>query len=61
MKSPQTGAEISLPGREVAQIRIDSLFGEGDLNEGSMGTVISGSIRAYNLDQLIIRYAGNQK
>lgn len=61
VKSPQTGAEISLPGREVAQIHIDSLFGESELNEGSAGTVISGSIRSYRPDQLVIRYAGNQK
>ncbi|MEO5971648.1 MAG: CsgG/HfaB family protein [Bdellovibrionia bacterium] len=61
VKSTQTGAEISLPGREVAQIRIDSLFGEGELNEGSTGTVTSGSIRSFKPDQLIIRYAGNQK
>lgn len=60
VKSPQTGAEILLPGKEVAQIRIDSLFGEGELNEGSTGTVISGSTHAYKPDQLIIRYTGKQ-
>ena len=61
VKSPQTGAEISLPGRVIAQIRIDSLFGDGELNEGSAGTVISGSIASYKPDQLVIRYEGNQK
>ena len=61
VKSPQTGADISLPGRVIAQIRIDSLFGEGELNEGSAGTVVSGAIATYRPDQLVIRYVGNHK
>lgn len=61
VKSPQTGAEITLPGRVIARMRIDSLFGEGELNEGSAGTVVSGSIASYGPEQLVIRYEGNQK
>lgn len=61
IKSPQTGAEISLPGRVVAEIRIDSLFGEGELNEGSAGTVVTGSINTYKPNELVIRYKGDQK
>ena len=33
IKSPQTGAEITLPGQNIATIRVVSLFGEGELNE----------------------------
>lgn len=61
VKSPQTGADITLPGRIVAEIRIDSLFGEGDLGEGSTGTVVTGSISGYRPDELVIRYSGDQK
>ena len=61
VKSPQTGAEISLPGRTVAQIRVDSVFGDGELNEGAVATLVSGSIGSYRPDQLVIRFGGNQK
>lgn len=61
IKSPQTGADISLPGRVVAEIRIDALFGEGELNEGSAGTVVTGSITTYKPEELVIRYKEGQK
>ena len=58
VKSPQTGAEITLPGQQIAEVRIDSLFGEGELNEGSIGTIVSGALGAYKPDQLVVRYQG---
>jgi len=61
VKSPQTGAEISLPGRAVAEIRIDSLFGESELNEGSAGSVVSGSVSNFRPDELVIRFKADQK
>ncbi len=61
VKSQQTGAEMSLPGRVVAQLRIDSLFGDGELNEGAAGTVVSGSVGPFKPEQLVIRFEGNQK
>lgn len=56
VKSPQTGAEITLPGRQVAQIRIDSNFGDDELNQGSTASLVSGSLSGYKLDQLVVRY-----
>ena len=56
IKSPQTGAEIILPGHAIAQLRIDALFGEGELNEGSIASIISGGLGMYNPDQLVVRY-----
>lgn len=58
VKSPQTGADITLPGKSVAQIRVEALFGDTELNEGAVGTVSSGSIGKYRPSQLIIRYEG---
>jgi curli biogenesis system outer membrane secretion channel CsgG len=55
VKSPQTGFDITLPGRPVAEIRIESLFGESETNEGSIASVTSGSIQGYKPDQLVIR------
>jgi curli biogenesis system outer membrane secretion channel CsgG len=58
IKSPQTGAEITLPGQQIAQIRIDSNFGDSDLNEGSVASIVSGSIGSYKPAQLVVRYEG---
>lgn len=58
MKSPQTGAMITLPGRKVAQLRVDENFGDGELNEGSIASVVSGSLSGHKPDQLIVRFEG---
>lgn len=55
IKSPQTGFEITLPGREIAQLRIDSNFGDSEVNEGSMGSIVSGSIQGFKVEQLVVR------
>lgn len=55
VKSPQTGFDITLPGRPVAEIRIESLFGESETNEGSIATIMSGSIQGFKPEQLVIR------
>ncbi|MBS1190407.1 MAG: Curli production assembly/transport component CsgG [Rhodocyclaceae bacterium] len=58
VKSPQTGALITLPGQVIGQLKVDSLFGENELNEGSMASILSGSLTGYKLDQLKVRYEG---
>ena len=55
IKSPQTGFEITLPGREVAQLRIDSNFGDTEATEGSAASLVSGSIQGFKLEQLVVR------
>ncbi len=60
IKSPQTGAEITLPGQTIAQLRIDALFGDGELNEGSIASIISGSMGAYKSDQVVVRFEGGK-
>lgn len=44
VKSKQTGMEISLPGRQVAKIRVVSFFGDNENNEGSVCEVMDGKI-----------------
>jgi curli biogenesis system outer membrane secretion channel CsgG len=58
LKSPQTGAIVTLPGQAIAQIRVDSLFGDSELNEGSVASTLSGSLKGYKPEQLLIRYEG---
>lgn len=60
VKSPQTGAVITLPGRHVANVRIDVLFGDGELDEGSVATVVSGTLAGYKPEQLVVRHGGTR-
>lgn len=54
MKSPQTGFMITLPGEEIAQLRVDSTFGDSEVNEGAIGKIISGRIDGRKLEDLIV-------
>lgn len=58
VKSPQTGAEITLPGRKVGEIRVDATFGDSELMEGSVATLVSGSLQGYRPEQLVVRFEG---
>lgn len=58
VKSPQTGALVTLPGQVVGRLKIDSLFGSSDLDEGAVATLISGSLGNRPPDQLVIRAQG---
>ena len=55
IKSPQTGFDITLPGREIAQLRIDSNFGDSEATEGSVGSLVSGSLQGFKIEQLVVR------
>jgi curli biogenesis system outer membrane secretion channel CsgG len=44
VKSGQTGFDITLPAKTVGQIRITSLFGSNETDEGAVGDILSGDI-----------------
>lgn len=46
VKSQQTGFEITLPGTRVAGLKVVSLFGDSEANEGAVCEVVDGSIPA---------------
>lgn len=54
--SGQTGLPITLPGNQVARIRVSAFFGNGDA-EGSTAEVISGAISAAQRTSLIVKEA----
>ncbi len=58
IKSPQTGAVVTLPGQMIAQMRVDALFGDSELNEGAVATISSGSIAGQKPESLVVRYEG---
>ncbi|MBC7380515.1 MAG: curli production assembly protein CsgG, partial [Burkholderiaceae bacterium] len=47
--------DITLPGREIAQLRIDSNFGDTEVTEGSVASIVSGSIQGFKVEQLVVR------
>ena len=54
IKSPQSGFEITLPGREVARVQVVSTFGTNETDEGSIVRVLSGSLEGHALSDLIV-------
>lgn len=58
IRSPQTGAIVTLPGQVVAQIRIDALFGDTELSEGSVASISSGSLAGQKPELLLVRFEG---
>ncbi|PIE41935.1 MAG: curli production assembly protein CsgG [Gammaproteobacteria bacterium] len=52
--SPQTGFKIKLPGQKIATIKIISTFGDTEANEGSVASVVSGSLGGHQLKNLMI-------
>ena len=54
IKSPQTGFLITLPGRQVATVQVQALFGDNETNEGSVATVTSGSLAGLRAEDLVV-------
>lgn len=54
--SGQSGLPITLPGTQVARIKVTSFFGMGDA-EGSTAEIVSGSISAAQKDSLVVKEA----
>lgn len=55
IKSPQSGFDITLPGKEVAQLRVDALFGDTEVSEGAVASLVGGSLQGYKIEQLTVR------
>ena len=54
VNSGQTGLPITLPGTEVARIRVTSFFGSGDA-EGATAQVVSGSVSQEQRTSFIVK------
>jgi curli biogenesis system outer membrane secretion channel CsgG len=54
VKSQQSGFTIDLPPEKVATIKVISLFGDSETNEGSQAQVIDGKIDPSTTDQLFV-------
>lgn len=58
VKSQQTGFDITLPGADLGRLRVESNFGEGETNQGSIASLTSGSLQGYKPEDLVVRYLG---
>jgi curli biogenesis system outer membrane secretion channel CsgG len=54
VKSPQTGFDIVLPGQSVAEIKVDANFGDSETNEGSVASLVSGSLQGRDTVKLVV-------
>lgn len=61
VKSPQTGFEVTLPGNEVARMRVESTFGDAEPSEGAVAVLTTGSLDGQKHDELVVRYVGAER
>ncbi len=55
VKSEQTGFMIQLPGKKIARVKVISMFGNTEADEGSVIEVVNGNIAPYKPSQLVIQ------
>lgn len=55
VKSKQTGFMITLPGKNVAKVKVQSTFGNTEAEQGSIVNVISGSLAGFKAEELIVQ------
>lgn len=53
--SKQTGFKIQLPGEKVGRIKVVSLFGDSETNQGAVAKLIEGNIAGITIDKLIVQ------
>jgi curli biogenesis system outer membrane secretion channel CsgG len=57
VKSAQSGFEVTLPPKQIASLRVVSMFGEGEVNEGSVCQVTSGAVEKAAAAKLFVTEA----
>lgn len=55
VKSATTGGVITLPGKKIAELRVESLFGRSELDQGAVGRITSGSIAGHPIANLQVQ------
>ncbi|MEN8254186.1 MAG: CsgG/HfaB family protein [Verrucomicrobiota bacterium] len=61
VKSAQTGFNIELPAKRIAEIEVVSTFGDNEANEGSIAKVVDGDISSLDTNTLFIAEKGEKK
>ncbi len=55
VKSKQSGFVIDLPAQKVASIKIISLFGDNETNEGSVAQIVDGSLDGSAIEEIFVK------
>ncbi len=59
IENPQTGFMVELPPNEIGQIRVESLFGSDETNEGAIAKLTSGSLQGKRLEDIFVAELGD--
>ena len=54
VRNPQTGFMMELPGDEVARLTVKSTFGKTEVDQGSICSITSGSLKGLSLTNLYV-------
>lgn len=54
VKNPQTGFEITLPGKTIAEVQVVSFFGETETSEGAIARLVSGALPETITDKITV-------
>ncbi len=57
VKSKQTGFGVALPPKQVGALKVVSLFGDSETNEGAVCQLTSGTVDASALENLFVMEA----
>src|SRR5690554_1402298 len=55
VRSATRGANITLPGRKIARLKVDGLFGDDLLDQGAFGRLIEGNLDNLDITNLEVR------
>ena len=58
IKSRQTGFDVTLPAKQIARLKVVSIFGESETNEGAVCELTSGRVDPAAVRQLFVAEAG---
>ena len=54
VRSPQTGFDITLPGRRIATLTVSQTFGDTEASEGAVAQVSAGSLEGQAIENLTV-------
>ncbi len=55
VKSKQSGFAINLPPEKVASVKVLSLFGDNETNEGCVTTIVDGAVNGSDIDKFFVK------
>jgi curli biogenesis system outer membrane secretion channel CsgG len=54
VRNPQSGFMMTLPGKEIARLKIESFFGNTETDQGSICSLISGTLGGISIEKAVV-------